>query len=106
MDHYSRSLLKFVKVVLVVTAAYWCILLSVIVCMLFGNRSAGGPEGDVHASLLLLFFVVLSIGGGVLAILTLVFQSVSQHYLKELDQHKEYRFTGIRRLDYRHGERV
>ena len=100
MDHYSRSLLKFVKVVLVVTAIYWSILLFVIVCMLLGSRPAAGagPEGDVHASLLLFFFVVLSIGGGVLAVLAFAFHSVSQDYVKELDQHKDY--GRIRRRAY------
>ena len=87
---YSRSLLKFVKVILVIASVYWCVLLLIVASLLLGHPAgpfglSGSDEASVHAGLILVLFIILSIGGGFLAVVVVLFQSVSQQYLRELE---------------------
>ena len=83
---YSWSLLKFVKVILVITSVYWCAAavdhgqLSLLLGYPAGPSGVmGSDEASVHAGFILVLFIILSIGGGVLAVVVVLFQSVSQH---------------------------
>ena len=84
---YSWSLLRFLKVTLVVTSVYWFILLSVLVFLLLGQCSSprsSGDSADVQAGLLtIVFIIVLSVGGGALVILLVAFHLLSQQYFKD-----------------------
>ena len=81
---YSWSLLRFLKVTLVVTSVYWCILLSVLVFLLLGQCSSPRSSGDVQAGLLtIVFIIVLSVCGGALVILLVAFHLLSQQYFKD-----------------------
>ena len=96
MDYsWPWSLLKFLKVTLVVTSIYWCILLSVLVFLLLGQcsrpRSSGdvdSADGDTHTGLLtIVFVIVLSVCGGALVILLVAFRLLSQQYFKDSGIH-------------------
>jgi hypothetical protein len=88
---YGWSLLKFLKLILVVTSIYWCVLLSVLVFLLLGQcsspRSSGAdPDStsDALAGLLtIVFVIILSVCGGALAILLVAFRLLSQQYFKD-----------------------
>lgn len=85
---YGRSLLKFLKVTLVVTSIYWCILLSVLVFLLLGQcsspRSSDDSADALQTDLLAIaFIIVLSVCGGALVILLVAFHLLSQQYYKD-----------------------
>lgn len=87
----SRSLLKFLKVILAFASVYWWILLLVLSYIIYVQRpaSTSEPETSLHTSLILfILFAVLIAGGGVLAILLVLFHWISQQYLKDVAQHK------------------
>ena len=44
MDYSSRSLFKFLKVILVFTSVYWCILLSVLLFLIVEQGSSGSSR--------------------------------------------------------------
>ena len=82
---YSRSLLKFLKVVLVFTSVYWCILLSVLLFLILEQGSTSRSTSDADANsragpLMISFIIVLSVCGGALVILLVAFHLLSQHY--------------------------
>ena len=85
---FSWSMLRFLKVTLVVTSVYWCILLSVLVFLLLGQcsnpRSSGDSDSDAQTGLLtIVFIIVLSVCGGALVILLVAFHLLSQQYFKD-----------------------
>ena len=85
---YSWSLLRFLKVILIVTSVYWCILLSILVFLLLGQCSTGDFDhsAGVQAGLVMIvFIIVLSVGGGALVILLVAFHVLSQQYFKGID---------------------
>jgi UDP-N-acetylmuramyl pentapeptide phosphotransferase/UDP-N-acetylglucosamine-1-phosphate transferase len=84
---YSRSLLKFLKVVLVFTSIYWCILLSVLLFLILeqGSTSQSTSDRDADANsragpLMIGLIIVLSVCGGALVILLAAFHLLSQQY--------------------------
>lgn len=89
---YGWSLLKFVKVILVVTSVYWCILLSIIIYLLLGQCTASDPDAAVHTGVIMILFVFLSVAGGVLIILAVAFRMLTQLYMSDSDV---YRVTRV-----------
>jgi hypothetical protein len=90
---YSRSLLKFLKVVLVFTSIYWCILLFLILESGSSSQLTSDRDGDANSRaspLMIGHIIVLSVCGGALVILLAAFHLLSQHYKESghlLSQH-------------------
>ena len=86
---YTWSLLRFLKLTLVVTSIYWCVLLSVLVFLLLGQCSSQRSNGadstsDAQGGLLtVVFVIILSVCGGALVTLLVAFHLLSQHYCKD-----------------------
>lgn len=82
---YTWSLLRFLKLTLIVTSIYWCVLLSVLIFLLLGQCSSDADSTSAaQADLLtIVFVIILSVCGGALVILLVAFHLVSQHYFKD-----------------------